>query len=385
MYNMINRQGYNYVWGIFLNYYNKYIFPDQMTALSWIGSLWLALANIVGPFYSWFAVKVGYKWMLITAVVLWSLGIMLASIATQIWHLYLTQGVLMGIGASLVWFPCVSAAQQWFSKRRGLSVGIAISGSGFGGLILSNVIQAIIDNLGYQWALRIVGFISFVLLSISVFTVRPLNPPQKSDIKIFNLQPFRNIQFNLLFAIQFIGNFAFNVPSSFLPAYADYLGLDPWIGTNMSAIISGVMIVGKISSGFISDFVGRANMTFITTTLTGVMCLAVWLVVTTPAGIWAFAAMFGYFGGGYLVMVPALLGQVIGMDDIEAANGLLFFAWFFGGLFGSPICSALINDASGHPTYNYAIIFGGVLMVFAGLLAWVVRVIRGGWNPFIKV
>lgn len=55
-----------------------------MTALSWIGSLWLALANIVGPFYSWFAVKVGYKWMLIAALVLWSLGIMMASIATEV-------------------------------------------------------------------------------------------------------------------------------------------------------------------------------------------------------------------------------------------------------------------------------------------------------------
>lgn len=120
----------------------------------------------------------------------------------------------MGVGASLVWFPCVSAAQQWFSRRRGLSVGIAISGSGFGGLILSNVIQAAIDNLGYRWALRIVGFISFVLLSIAALVVRPLNPPQQTNIKIFNFRPFLNKQFSLLFAIQFIGNFAFNVKYS---------------------------------------------------------------------------------------------------------------------------------------------------------------------------
>ncbi|KAI8368040.1 major facilitator superfamily domain-containing protein [Blakeslea trispora] len=378
-------QGYNYVWGIFLNYYNQHVFKNQMDDLSWIGSLWLALSNIVGPFYGWFTVKIGYKWMLLTALFLWTLGVMLASMATQIWHLYLTQGVLMGIGASLVWFPCVSAAQQWFSKRRGLSVGIAISGSGFGGLILSNVIQAVIDHLGYRWALRIIGFISFVLLVISVCTVRPFDPVQTTDIGLFNLSPFKNLQFVLLFTIQFIGNFAFNVPSSFLPAYVDHLGLDPWIGTNMSAIISGVMIIGKITSGFIGDYIGRANMVFMTTTLTGVMCLAVWLPATNPAGIWAFAAMFGYFGGGYLVMVPALLGQVVGMDDIEPANGLLFFAWFFGGLLGSPICSALINDASGHPTYSHAIIFGGVLMVFTGLLAWIIRVLRAGWNPCIKV
>lgn len=55
-----------------------------MTALSWIGSLWLALANIVGPFYGWFSVKVGYKWMLITALFLCTLSMMLSSIATQV-------------------------------------------------------------------------------------------------------------------------------------------------------------------------------------------------------------------------------------------------------------------------------------------------------------
>jgi MFS family permease len=153
----------------------------------------------------------------------------------------------------------------------------------------------------------------------------------------------------------------------------------------MSAIIAGVMIVGKISSGFIGDYIGRANIAFITTFMTGVMCLAVWLTVTTPAGIWAFAAMFGLFGGGYMSTIPGVLGQVVGMEEIEAANGMLFFAWFFGGLLGSPICAALINEKSGNPTYKHAIIFAGVLLIFSGLLAWVVRVMRGGWNPLKKV
>lgn len=77
-------QGYNYVWGIFLNHYNKHVFIDQMEQLSWIGSLWLALANIVGPFYQWFCARVGYKWMLVIATFIWTLGLMMASIATQV-------------------------------------------------------------------------------------------------------------------------------------------------------------------------------------------------------------------------------------------------------------------------------------------------------------
>ncbi|KAF7730055.1 hypothetical protein EC973_003000 [Apophysomyces ossiformis] len=358
MHEQNDQQGYGYTLGIYLRYYNTVMFVDKMTELSWVVSLWLALSNIVGPFYGFFAAKVGYKWMLCAAVVFNTAAMMLASVAHEIWHLYLTQGVLAGIGASLVWFPCISAAQQWFSKRRGLGVGLAISGSGCGGLVFSNVVQAAMDSLGIQWALRIVGFICFVLLCICAATVRPLNRASTENMKAFNLAPF---------------------------AYAKHLHLSPWIGTNISAILAGVMIIGKISTGFIGDYIGRANMNFICITMTGILCLAIWLPATTAAQVWVFAALFGYFGGGYMTSVPAVLAQIVGLEDIETANGLLFFAWFFGGLFGSPICSALINVDGTEETYSYAIIFGGVLMIVAGLLAWTVRVLRGGWSPLAKV
>ncbi|KAI8333816.1 major facilitator superfamily domain-containing protein [Chlamydoabsidia padenii] len=377
-------QGYNYTWGIYLEYYNKHVYVNQLNALSWIGSLWLAMAVILGPIYGYVAYKVGYRWILIGAVLCNTLALMMASISHEIWQLMLTQGFLAGFGASLAWFPCISAPQQYFSKRRGMAVGIAISGSGFGGLVMSNIVEAINSTLGIRWSLRVVGFINLALLSFAAAVVRPLNPPPPCALsQSINLKPFRNVQFCLLFAIQFIGNFAFNVPSSYLPSYASYLNLDTWIGSNLSAILSGLMIVGKIGSGSVSDYIGRANMNTICIAMTGVMCLVLWLPATNAAAIWAFAATFGLFGGGYMVMVPAVLVQCVGIDEVEASNGLLFFAWFFGGLFGSPICAALIGD-SDNPKYSHAIIFGGVLMVFAGCLAWAVRVLRAGWNPFIK-
>ncbi|KAI7863655.1 major facilitator superfamily domain-containing protein [Spinellus fusiger] len=358
-----------------------------MNSLSWIHSLWLALANIVGPFFCFLAYRVGYTRMLIAAIFLCSVSMMLASIATEIWHLYLTQGVLSGIGASLVWFPCISAAQQWFSRKRGLSVGLTISGSGFGGLVLSNIIQAAIDSVGYRWSLRILGFITFVLLCICAAFVKPLNKPSKSSgTRIVNLKPFRNPQFIILFTVQVLCNFAFNVPSGFLPAYANSIGLDRWVGANLSAISAGVMVIGKIGGGLLADYgVGRATAAFICTTMTGVMCLTLWLNASTAASVWGFAAMFGLFGGGYLTTVTAVLAQTVGMEEIETANGLLFFGWFFGGLFGTPISSALINNLSDTPTYSYAIIFSGVILVVAGLLLWILRVQQGGWYLFKRV
>lgn len=162
------------------------------------------------------------------------------------------------------------------------------------------------------------------------------------------------------------------------------MGLDPWIGTNLSAIMSAVMFVGKIGNGFISDYLGRYNMVLICGAMAGIVHLAVWLTATTDASVWAFAVLYGWFGGGYIAMITAVIAQVVGVDQIEPATGWSFFAWFFGGLFGQPISSAIINRTE-EPDYRGAIIFSGVLFLFGACLALTLRVMRGGWKIFVKV
>ncbi|ORX46267.1 MFS general substrate transporter [Hesseltinella vesiculosa] len=355
-----------------------------MTTLSWIGSIWLAMAVILGPVYGYVVYKVGYRWILISAVFCNTFAMMMASISTEMWQLMLTQGFLAGFGASLVWFPCISAPQQYFSKRRGMAVGIAISGSGFGGLVMSNIATAVNSTLGIGWSLRVVGFINLVFLSFAAAVVKPLNPPPAVKLsQCINLKPFTNKKFCILFLIQFIGNFAFNVPSGYLPSYADHLHLNQWIGSNMAAISSGLMIVGKIGTGVVSDYAGRFNTTFIITTMVGVVIMAVWYTATTAASVWAFAALFGVMGGGFLAILPAVLVQCVGLASLETANGWLFFAWFFGGLFGQPICASIIERDGGE--YQGAIIFAGVLFLFNGVWAAVLRYMQSGNKLFVRV
>ncbi|KAI8071369.1 major facilitator superfamily domain-containing protein [Gongronella butleri] len=355
-----------------------------MTALSWIGSLWLAMAVILGPVYGYVAYKVGYRWILIIAVFCNTFAMMMASISTQIWQLMLTQGLLAGFGASLVWFPCISAPQQYFSKRRGLAVGIAISGSGFGGLCMANIANAVNSTLGVGWSLRVVGFINLALISFAACVVRPLNPPPPVKFsQSLSFKPFRNKQFCILFCMQLVSNFAFNVPSGYLPSYAKSLGLDKWIGTNLSAISAGLMIVGKIGTGMVSDYVGRFNTTFIVTTMVGVVIMGVWYTATTAASVWAFASLFGIMGGGFLAILPAVLAQCVGFAQLEQSNGWLFFAWFFGGIAGQPICAYIIEKNDG--AYQGAIIFAGVLFLFNGVLAAILRFMHSGSKLFIRI
>lgn len=205
----------------------------------------------------------------------------------------------------------------------------------------------------------------------------------------------RNPQFNLMLLVGLITTFGYLVPSFLLPSYADFLGLDSWTGANLSAIMSAINAVSKLVNGYASDRLGRINVFGLCTFLSGIMCLAIWTNAHTLATVWVFAVLYGFFGGGYLTLFPASLPQVISgtriadMDDqdpallIPAANGLLYFTNLFGYLVGTPIASALINRTS-PPTYLYAMLWAGLLMSVSGIIVFVLRVIRVGWNPLVK-
>lgn len=234
----------NYSWGVFLRFYNTDVYVGEMTKLSWIGSICIALYFIIGPVNEWVVHKLGYTKMLAIATIICPLALMLASIShkvnfkrclrkrlfiffTQIWHLYLTQGVLFGLGASFVWFPCISAPQEWFSKRRGTAVGITMCGSGVGGLVLSNICQAAMSNLDYRWSLRILGFICFFFLILATIFVKQ-NPAQKKDMNdnlhdMYQKQKklVKNVQFDMMLMVGFITTFGYLTPSFLLPCKLD--------------------------------------------------------------------------------------------------------------------------------------------------------------------
>jgi MFS family permease len=110
----------------------------------------------LGIFLASFSTKVRSSSVLYPVVRLWlTLG--------QLWHLYLTQGLLCGIGSSLYYFPVIILTPAYFDAHRGFALGLILSGSGIGGLILSPVLNALISKLGIGWALRILGIWNFVV------------------------------------------------------------------------------------------------------------------------------------------------------------------------------------------------------------------------------
>ncbi|KAI8331623.1 major facilitator superfamily domain-containing protein [Choanephora cucurbitarum] len=382
--------GVNYTWAVFLSHYNTNVYPGKMNELSWIGSICVALFFVIGPINEWISCKIGYRYMLLIGAILCPLGLMLASITQEIWQLYLTQGVIFGLGASFVFFPSLAAPQQWFSSRRGLAVAGSMCGSGIGSLIFSNVAQAAIANLDYRWALRIEGFMCFALLLLAAAVVRPpknAEPTQResySQLYQKQKQLMKSRSFQIMFLMGIVTTFGYLTPAFFLASYAEYLGLNPWVGSNLGAITSAVNTISMLVIGWISDRTGRFNGLFICTFLAGVFTLTLWTTATSEVSIWIYVVLYGFFGGGYLSLNGAALPEVAGYDNISAANGLFYITSTLGYMFGTPISSAIINSRSDPPGYIYAAVWSGVLMAVGGILCWMLRVTRSGWNPLIK-
>ena len=111
---------------------------------------------------------------------------------------------MMGIGTSMVYYPCLNQAMTWFSTRRALAVGITLSGMGLAPIALSNIATACFQTVGYRWALRIFGFISLVLCAIGAVLCIKLNPRPKSSVQLFDLSVFKDKKFVILICAHFI-------------------------------------------------------------------------------------------------------------------------------------------------------------------------------------
>ena len=164
-----------YSFGVFFPVYVD-TFGASQAAVSWIGSVSLGLMTGLGAYSGKWADLYGNNRVVFLGGLLIGIGYFLASYSTKIWHLYLTQGFVVGVGYSLSFVAGISVVSQWFVKRRGLALGLAVAGSGFGQVIMSLITATLITHMGWESTLRYLALINVVGLSICAFFIKRLVP-----------------------------------------------------------------------------------------------------------------------------------------------------------------------------------------------------------------
>lgn len=135
-------------YGVYLAYYLASDTFHNATPLDYamIGGLNFAIAVGLAPLITVICRRLGTRLTMIVGVTVHAAGFVSASFAESVLALYLTQGVLIGIGIAFIFIPSVAVLPQWFQKRRTLAQGLSSAGSGVGGIAVSLGTNAMIKQ-----------------------------------------------------------------------------------------------------------------------------------------------------------------------------------------------------------------------------------------------
>ena len=108
-----------------------------------------------GPFVSVLANRFGFRTVTIMGSLLASTSLALSIFATSVEYLYVTVGIIGGIGFGLVYVPSVIFVGFYFEKKRALATGIAVCGSGIGTFVMAPLTSWLLEEYGWQGTILI--------------------------------------------------------------------------------------------------------------------------------------------------------------------------------------------------------------------------------------
>lgn len=134
-----------------------HVFKASPTAASWMPALCYFLYNSLGPLSSVLSTKYSYKTVTLIGGTFAATGMMFSYFANSVSYLYVSYGLMVGIGAGLSFPPTVYIVTAYFQRLRGFANGLCISGSAIGTIVLPPLLQYLLDSFGYRGAVLIMG------------------------------------------------------------------------------------------------------------------------------------------------------------------------------------------------------------------------------------
>ncbi|GJJ72382.1 hypothetical protein EMPS_04739 [Entomortierella parvispora] len=366
--------GYVSIYGIFQSVYQDIYGAkgESQSSISFIGSLAVGFqfgfTLIAGPVMN----RYGHKVILWSGCIIGSLGLLLASWASELWHLFLTQGIMFGIGASLLNLAATAIPPLWYDKHRGLAMGICFCGAGVGGLALGFIIPALLDAVDIYWTLRIYAIFHFICTAFAALVMRAprqiSGPPVAARKDVINLTILKDPGFMLWFVAAALFGFAYVVPFTYVPSYAqDVLGLNATVqGGQLLSIMSAANAIGRVVIGILGDRLGAIRIASVAFMLAGLSCF-IWMFAESHGALIGFSIMYGFFSGSFFTLVASITANIVGLTHLGSGLTVIFLTNTPGNLFTLPIAGKIFEASNNYKAmigYNAAMYIAGSLILF---------------------
>ncbi|KAG5347233.1 MOT14 protein, partial [Acromyrmex charruanus] len=125
-------------------------FGASKSKTAWIGSLFMAVPLLSGPIMSALVDRYGCRNMTIVGGLISGLGFILSIFSNTIEIMYLTFGVIAGLGLGLCYVTAVVSIAFWFDKKRTLAVGLGACGTGIGTFVYAPITTYLIKEYGWR-------------------------------------------------------------------------------------------------------------------------------------------------------------------------------------------------------------------------------------------
>nr|POE50148.1 putative transporter mch2 [Quercus suber] len=356
--------GINSSYGVFLAHYLATDTFPGATPLEYafVGSLSVSCALLVAPGATLTTRLFGTKITLAIGIAMETASFIGASFATEIWQLFLSQGICFGLGMGFLFVGSVGIPPQWFTTKRSLANGIAAAGSGFGGLVYSLAAGAMIRSIGLPNAFRVLGGVSFAVNTVCASLLRDRNKIIGSSQKAFDVSLFERPEYLLLNGFGFFSMLGYVVLVFSLANYANAIGLNASQASIVSALLNLGQTIGRPPIGYFSDRTGRINMAALMTFLSGLFALVVWTFTESYGVLIFYALLGGTVAGTFWATIGPVTAEVVGLRLIPAALNLEWLVIVLPCTFSEPIGLEIVEQTG---SYLGAQLFVGFMYVAA--------------------
>ncbi|KAK7030427.1 hypothetical protein VNI00_014171 [Paramarasmius palmivorus] len=278
--------------------------------------------------------------------------------------------IVVGAACGCAFAPMLALIGQWFRKRRGLAMGLVATGSSVGGTVFPIATRRLIAEVGFPWAMRILGFILLFCLAIPNLTLARRLPPKHANGGMLNLAAFKFPPFTiwaLAAFVNFLGlytgmslflaalsNWVMNIATAL--TYIDISAVKAGISEDFSfylvAIANASSGLGRITAGFLADRIGPINFMAPTTLIAGILTFA-WPFARTQASFVVISVIYGFMTGSYVSSFMMPLFAMGEMHDIGRRSGMVLSIGAIGALVGPPISGAINHATGGFEAVGY--------------------------------
>ena len=349
--------GIVYMWSVFRGPVAAYLNWDPADA-AFTSSIMLAafVVGIVGG--GKLQDKLGPRVVLIGASLLFSLGMILTSLVTAAnpKMIYVTYGVIAGLGVGMVYTTTVSVVQKWFPDRRGFATGMMVSAFGFSLVIFTPIASSLLASKGVPFTFTAIGILFLVVCTLSSLPI--VNPPQdflpagaaKQGVKpaqkhyqtgeMLKTAQFYKIFFGMMLILP-----AYFILNPQFKALGAERGLSDAF-QNVLVMTTGIAsAAGRLLFSWASDRIGRKNAIY---GIIGVTLVAVLALIVAQGFLFlACVALIAFAFGGCASVFPALTADNFGTKFMGLNYGCVMVGFGIAAL-GAPKLAGLFPQDASH-------------------------------------